>query len=221
MYVWLCRRGLLCVIAWPCSLRFTQNEEKKNKNQNFSTAIWRWPHPAPVSVQALQCSTGMAGRLAARCRQLLNSHAAPSLPASAAHCRQQAAGFSGRPPPARVAYADSRLARHRAFSVMGFTHSSLLHTAARYIIRLSWGVNSSSRCCSAAQGPAPSIWGPMAFCAGTSAAAFALAASASDEREGRATTKTDRLRHHLGKPRSRPPVSAAPGDSVPSPLCIR
>ncbi|KAK9825451.1 hypothetical protein WJX81_001933 [Elliptochloris bilobata] len=98
----------------------------------------------------------MAGQLAARCRQLLSSHTVPALLPSSAHCRQQAAGFSSRPP-AQVFYTE-----------IGAT-----------------------------QKLAPFVWKPVAFCVGTSAAAFALAAAASNERE-RSASDMDRLRQRLG-----------------------
>ena len=142
----------------------------------------------------------MSGRFAASCRQLLGSHAAPFLPSSAAHCRQQAAGYSGRPP-ARATYPDSRFARSRASYLWSLPRVPLLHTACTSSDTEGSGLARSSRCCSAAQGPALSVWGPVAFCASTSAAAFALAASASDERD-RSFSDVDRVRQHLGKPYS-------------------
>lgn len=89
------------------------------------------------------------------------------------------------------------------------THVLLLRARPCQVTGRAWGLAGLLCCCSAAQGPAPSVWGPITFCAGTSAAAFALAASASDERE-RSISEVDRLRQQLGKPCFSLRFSAAP-----------
>ena len=145
----------------------------------------------------------MAGRLAARCRQMLNSYAAqvPKL----RRCALPAAGC-------RLLWQATRARcthRGQVCTEQSFLSGTLdprpaapcacFHTTQKRVR----GLAGSPCCCSAAQGAAPSVWGPLTFCAGTSAAAFALAASACDERE-RSISETGRLRQQLGEPRFPP-----------------